>query len=51
MSKLEDMLTDLTASIDLIAISETWITDSKTDNVNLPGYNFFFANSPKREAK
>ena len=47
MSKLEDMLTDLSLSLDLIAISDTWLTDSKTVNVNLPGYNFFFANSPK----
>ena len=47
MSKLEYKLTDLSVSPDLIAISETWITDSKTDDVNLPGYNFFFANSPK----
>ena len=32
---------------DLIAISETWLTNSKTVNVNLPGYNFFSKNSIK----
>ena len=49
MAKLKDMLTDMSVSPDLIAISETWLTNSKTVNVNLPVYNFLFANSPKRK--
>ena len=32
---------------DLIAISETWLTNLKAVNVNLPGYNFFSENSIK----
>ena len=42
MSKLEELILGMFISPDLIAVSETWLTNSKTVNVNLPGYNFFF---------
>ena len=42
MSKLEELILDMSLSPDLFAISET-----KTVNVDLPGYNFFSENSMK----
>ena len=42
MSKLEELILGMSVNPDLIAISETWLTNSKAVNVNLPGYNFFF---------
>ena len=47
MSKLEELIFGMSISPDLSAISETWLTNSKTVNVNLPGYNFFSENSIK----
>ena len=41
MSKLEELMLDMSISPDLISISETWLTNSKTVNVNLPGNSFF----------
>lgn len=47
MAKLEEMLLESSVDPDIIAISETWLTNSKTTNIHLPGYNFFFSNSTK----
>ena len=47
MSKLEELILGMSKSPDLIAISETLLTNSKTVNVNLPDYNFFCENSIK----
>ena len=41
MSKSEDLILGMSLSPDLIAISETWLTNSKTVNVNVPILTFF----------
>ena len=38
--KLESLLSNISAPLDAIAITETWLTESTNDSLFIPGYNF-----------
>ena len=48
IDKLEEFLSEFSKKIDIVCLSETRLHEHNVCNVNIPGYNLFYHNSPTR---